>query len=115
MEQKQNDLGEEAPPFLIFPALNDMIDITATRDVASVTHGSWVVAGFMIGICLLAALIAGRAMARSAKRPMFHMVVFPLLAASTVYVILDLEYPRLGLIRVGVTEQTLFDLRQAMR
>jgi hypothetical protein len=100
---------------LMLPALNEMIDITTTRDVASVTHGSWVVAGFMFGICLLAALIAGRAMARAAGRPLFHMIVFPLLAAITVYVILDLEYPRLGLIRIGITEQALFDLRQSMQ
>ena len=46
---------------------------------------------------------------------MFHMVVFALLAAITVYIILDLEYPRIGLIRIGVTEQALFNLRESMR
>jgi hypothetical protein len=100
---------------LVFPALNEMIDITTTRDITSVTHGSWVIAAFMFGICLLAALIAGRAMARTAERPIFHMLVFALLVAITVYIILDLEYPRLGLIQIGVTEQAMFDLRQSMR
>jgi len=100
---------------LLFPALNEMIDITTIRDTASVIHSSWVLAAFMIGVCLLAALVGGRAMAQAAKRPLFHMVVFAALAAITVYVILDLDYPRLGLIRIGVAEQALFDLRQSMR
>jgi hypothetical protein len=35
--------------------------------------------------------------------------------AVTVYVILDLEYPCLGLIRVDAVNQVLVDLRDSMR
>jgi hypothetical protein len=31
-----------------------------------------------------------------------------------VYVIFDLEYPRLGLIRIGVFDQVLVDVRESM-
>ena len=34
--------------------------------------------------------------------------------ALTVYVILDLEYPRLGLIRVDAVDQVLIELRESM-
>ncbi len=34
--------------------------------------------------------------------------------ALTIFVILDLEYPRLGLIRVEAADQVLVDLRAAM-
>lgn len=34
--------------------------------------------------------------------------------AVAVFVILDIEYPRLGLIRVDACDQTLVDLRESM-
>ena len=34
--------------------------------------------------------------------------------AVAVYVILDIEYPRLGLIRVDAFDQALIDLRESM-
>ena len=35
--------------------------------------------------------------------------------ALTVFVILDIEYPRLGLIRVDAFDQALVDLRASMK
>ena len=37
-----------------------------------------------------------------------------LVMAIAVYVILDIEYPRLGLIRVDAFDQALIDLRESM-
>jgi len=39
------------------------------------------------------------------------MVCFAFIIAITVYVILDIEYPRLGLIRVDAFDQALVDVR----
>jgi len=100
---------------LVLPALNDLIDITTTRDAATLTHGSLFIGGFLIAVCLLAALLAGRAMARASRRPLFHIVIFAALISATVYINLDLEYPRIGLIRTGVVDQALVALRESMR
>ena len=35
--------------------------------------------------------------------------------ALAVYVILDIEYPRLGLIRVDAVDQVLVELRESMK
>jgi hypothetical protein len=43
------------------------------------------------------------------------MLCFAAAMAVTVYVILDLEYPRFGLIRVDAFDQALVDLRESMR
>jgi hypothetical protein len=43
------------------------------------------------------------------------MLAFAVIMTVTVYVILDLEYPRLGLIRVDAVDQVLVDLRDSMR
>jgi hypothetical protein len=42
------------------------------------------------------------------------MVAFSAILSLTVYVIVDLEYPRLGLIRVDAADQILIDLRKSM-
>jgi hypothetical protein len=43
------------------------------------------------------------------------MVGFGLIMATTDYVILDLEFPRLGIIRIDAFDQVLVELRQTMR
>ena len=42
------------------------------------------------------------------------MLGFALVMAFSVYVILDIEYPRFGLIRVDAFDQALVDLRESM-
>ena len=43
------------------------------------------------------------------------MLVFAAVLSLSVYVILDLEYPRRGLIRVNAADQILDDLRKHLR
>jgi hypothetical protein len=68
----------------------------------------------LFGLALAASLLAGYGMTGSKVRSWFHMVGFALVVAVSVYVILDLEYPRLGLIRVDALDQALVDLRESM-
>jgi len=50
-----------------------------------------------------------------AKSPSWvHIIGFAVLMGLTVYIILDLEFPRLGLIRVDAADQMLVELRQSM-
>jgi hypothetical protein len=44
-----------------------------------------------------------------------HMLGFAVIIVVTVYVILDLEYLRLGLIRVDAVDQILVELRQSIK
>jgi hypothetical protein len=61
-------------------------------------------------------LLAGYSMAGGQPSSCWiHMLAFAVIMAVTVYVILDLEYPRLGLIRVDAVDQVLVDLRDSMR
>ena len=103
-----------AVPVLLLPALNAMIDITTTRTMASLMHPPTVVFVMLFGLALAASLLAGYGMTGSKVRRWFHMLGFALVVAFTVYVIMDLEYPRLGLIRVDAFDQALVDLRASM-
>jgi len=42
------------------------------------------------------------------------MFCFALAMTVAVYIILDIEYPRLGLIRIDAFDQALVDLRESM-
>ena len=108
---------EAAPqaPMLLLPALNDMIDITATRVMATLNHPPPVVFILLAWLSLIGGLLVGYGMAVNKGRSWFHILVFAAILSVTVYVIVDLEFPRMGLIRVDSADQVLIELRQSMR
>ncbi|MGE5304818.1 MAG: DUF4239 domain-containing protein [Alphaproteobacteria bacterium] len=110
-------LSKDAPPqapILLLPALNAMIDITTTQTLATQMHPPVIIFAMLFGLALAASLLAGYGMAGSKMRRWLHMVGFALTMALAVYVILDIEFPRLGLIRVDAFDQALIDLRESM-
>ena len=99
---------------LLLPALNQMFDIATTRTLSSELHPPLTIF-VMLGVLLLASgVFAGYGMA-SKRRSWIHILGYALTLAVTMYVILDLEYPRLGLIRVDAFDHALVELQQAMR
>jgi hypothetical protein len=97
---------------LLLPALNEMIDITTTRAVANQNHPPLVVFLLLCGLSLVGALLVGYSTSTDKDRNWFHTVVFAAFLSLTVYVIVDIEFPRLGLIRVDAADQVLRDLRK---
>jgi hypothetical protein len=47
-------------------------------------------------------------------RSWFYMLLVATTMSLTLYVILELEYPRLGAIRIDAADQTLVELRNTM-
>lgn len=103
-----------APTMLLVSALNEMIDVTTARDVATRTHAPAVVVFLLFGVALLSALLAGYAMSAANRRNWLHALIFAGVIAITIFVILDLEYPRIGLIRIGAADRAMIEARQAM-
>jgi hypothetical protein len=109
---------EGAPPpatMLLLPALNQMIDITTTRTMASQMHPPMAIFAMLYVLALAGALLAGFGMAGGKTRDWLHMLAFAAVLALAVYVIIDIEYPRLGLIRVDAFDQALVDIRASMK
>ena len=100
---------------LLLPALNQMIDITTTRTMAAKIHPPLIIFVMLVVLTLVGALFAGYGMAAAKTRSWVHMIGFALVMAAGVYIILDLEYPRLGLIHIHAADQVLVDLRQSMK
>jgi hypothetical protein len=99
---------------LLLPALNAMIDITTTRLVALQTHPPTAVYFLLCLISLLSALMAGYGMSGSKSRNFLYMFIFAAVISIMVYVIIDMEFPRKGLIRIEYVDQILKDLRKSM-
>ncbi|MCI0416606.1 DUF4239 domain-containing protein [bacterium] len=109
-----NEADSAASCRLFLPALNEMIDITTTRLMAMQFHPPLIVYLMLIVLGLSASLFAGYGMAAS-KRSWIHIIGFSLVMAITLYAILDIEYPRFGLIRVDAIDQVLEDLLKSMK
>ena len=99
---------------LLLPSLNEMIDITTTRLMATRTHPPNAIFAMLVALTLAGALLAGHAMAASKAWSWMHAVGFAAAMAVTIYVIIDIEYPRLGFIRVDSADEVLISLRRSM-
>lgn len=99
---------------LLIPALNDMIDITTTRTAATLIHVPGLIFAFLISLALSSAFLAGYGLAVTETRNWVHLISFAAAVSVTVYVIIDLEYPRLGLIQVNAFDRLLVELRAGM-
>jgi len=100
---------------VLLPALNAMIDITTTRTEAAILHSPpiiWVMLGTLTFAC---ALFAGYDMAGRKHLNLLHSGAFAVVLAVTVYVIIDLEYPRIGLIQMSDSDRVLVRLRESMK
>jgi len=99
---------------LMLPALNEMIDITTTRVVATENHPPDIIFILLGGLSLFSALLAGYGMS-CRGRSWLHVITYAAIISITVFVILDLEYPRRGLIRIDAADRVLIELGQSMK
>ena len=83
-------------PMLLLPALNEMIDITTTRAAATQVHPPTAIFLLLGALCLVGALLVGHGASRGKDRHWFYPMMFAAILSATVYVIVDIEYPRLG-------------------
>jgi hypothetical protein len=106
-----------SPPLttVLLPALNDMFDIATTRIAASRMHPPSTIYAMLVGLVLAGATLVGYAMAGGRERKWLHSVGFALATTVAIYVTVDLEYPRLGLIRVDAADEMLLSLRSTMQ
>jgi hypothetical protein len=95
------------------PALNDMIDITTTRAEARRLHPPVAVFVMLGALALLGSLFAGYGMA-AAPRSRLQTLGFAAVLTLALFVIIDFEFPRFGLIRIDSADSVLVDVRRSM-
>ncbi len=103
-----------APAMLLLPALNDMFDITTTREMALRKHPPRIVYLILGALALISSLLAGHAMAGRRQQSLLHLIAYPLIIAVVVNLVINLEHPRLGLVRVNAFDVAIEDVRNQM-
>ena len=106
----------QSATLMLLPALNEMFDITASRAIAAQAHTPLVVLCALAVLALFCCLLAGYGLA--GERPFdsaLRMIGFALVVTLTIFVILDLDYPRVGFIRLDYADQALIDVLAGMR
>lgn len=104
----------QAAPILVVPAINDMFDIANTRLSHSKLHPPILVFYLLVLVVLLSAFLTGYGMVGSGKATSVHIIAFALITAFTIYVILDLEYPRLGFMQESEFDAFLHNIHNEM-
>jgi membrane associated rhomboid family serine protease len=100
----------------VLPPLNQMFDIATTRTMSAKMHTPIVVFILLFALSLVSAIFAGYNMASEKKRNWLHMIGFVIVLAVSVFMIVDLEFPRLGIIRIDKAfDQAMIDLRASMK
>jgi len=100
---------------LLLPALNNMIDITTVRTMALKTHPPNIIYALLFTLGLICSLLAGYRMAAGQHRSWLHILSFSVISVIVIYVIIDVEYPRAGLIRLQAFDQILVDVRTSLK
>jgi hypothetical protein len=107
--------GDPATTSLVLSSINTMIDVTATQAMTAKIHPPAIIFAMLFVLALACSFLAGDAMAGGRVRCRTHALTFAAAIAVSAYVILDIEYPRLGFIRIDAIDQTLVELRQGMK
>ena len=111
---KRAEMPQETS-LLLLPALNDMFDITTTRTMAARSHPPSIIYALLFMLGLGCALVAGNAMASTRAWSWSYAVTFAAFIAISSFVIIDIEFPRTGFIRLTEFDSVLVDLRNSMK
>lgn len=106
----------KSPPLAsqFLQSLNLVFEMKNTQVTVVEMHPPRVIYLMLAVLVFAVSLLAGFATAQVKSRSWLHICVFAFIFGLTMYVIIDLEYPRLGLIRVDAFDKFLYDARARM-
>lgn len=96
---------------LVLPSINTMFDIANTRTAYSNLHPHILIFILLITVAVLSAFLAGYGMAGKEKWQSLHVLVYLIITTITIYIIIDLEYPRLGFLKESSFDSVLIDVK----
>jgi tryptophan-rich sensory protein len=92
-----------------------MIDIANERLQATRTHPPIIVYILLFTLALASAFLVGQDMSFNEKRPLFYMIIFCAIISGITYIIIDLENPRLGVVRIDAGDKVLVETLKSIQ
>jgi hypothetical protein len=100
---------------LALPALSAMFEAALLRRGGNERHPPRAIYIMLFGLALGASLLAGFSMAAAKSQSPVHMLTFATALAVTLYIVTDIEFPRMGLIRVDHFDHFLEDVIRVLK
>ena len=97
------------------PTLANLFEVARLRLGAAEKHPPQVIYVILFGLGLGGSLLAGFGMAAAKSRSWIHMLIFAATLTVALYTLTDMEYPRLGLIRIDNFDHFLVDAQLQMQ
>lgn len=99
---------------LTVSGVNAMFEIANKRLDITELHPPFIIFALLIGLTVMSALLAGYSTAGNKISNSLHILCYVAIMAFIIYVIIDIEYPRHGLIRVNSFDYVLQEARDNM-
>jgi uncharacterized protein YneF (UPF0154 family) len=99
---------------LILPALNDMFNMAEDRFISIRIHSPPIIFVLLIGLAMISAFLAGYSTAKRKVSHSVYLLSYIAITAFTIYIIVNMEFPRVGLIRVDAFDQVLVHAREGL-
>jgi hypothetical protein len=99
---------------LVVGATNEMLDAATRRSRNAEVHVPWLILAALVVMSALAALLAGRSFGSKSKYPDLHQWILAGTFALTLTILIDLDHPRLGFIRMPAGDAAMTAVQQAI-
>ncbi len=99
---------------LLLPSINKLIEIADTRVLQTKMHISAIIFFILLIVAFATAVLAGHSTAGKDLSSSLHILGYAIIMAITIYLIIDLEYPRFGMINFTASDAALIDIRTNM-
>jgi hypothetical protein len=100
---------------LVLPALDAAFDMTTVRTAAAMHHPPFAIYVMLVLLAFASAVVAGHGLTSAKRRNWLSMAGYAAATAISFYLILDLEFPRIGFIRLDGEDQMLVDVLESMK
>jgi preprotein translocase subunit SecG len=99
---------------MTLPPLGDMFAAARSRDGANRRHPPHAIYVTLFVLGLGSSFLAGTAMAAGKSKSWVHILFFALALALSLYIITDVEFPRLGFVRVDQFDRVLLHMYEGL-
>jgi hypothetical protein len=100
---------------VVLPPINEMLDVATARRAALRVHPPAPIYVLLLVLAALSAYLSGFPMARGKRLSWSHVIAFAAATGLMIFLTLDIENPRFGLIRVDDSDRLLRAVLDAMR
>ncbi len=100
---------------VMLPSLNNMFDVATAHNISLITHPPIVIYITLMVLLGCCSFFLGYSLAGTKQTNWLHGIGYVSIMVFTLYIIIDFEFPRVGLIKVSTFDKPMLELRDSMQ